>query len=180
MTGTPIDSRGWIRVLLLVACLSLLAAPVAVAGPSRAPVGDGLGPDISVTNASVTRATIAPGDVAVVRVTVTNTGDESGSRALQLTGNGRAYVQTLVHLDGGETRTVTFDQVFETPGRYELAVDGVTAGTLTVRDGSTAGSTTEAGATPARRKGGTLTAWVLIAVLGAGVAAGSVYFVRQR
>lgn len=170
MTGRPYGFRGVALALVLLASLCLVTAPLAAAGA-----------DISITDASLERSTAAPGDPAVVRVTVTNAGDEAGSRSLQLTGNGKAYVQTLIRLDGGETRTVTIDQAFKRPGEYDLAVDGMAVGTLTVVDPSTTDQATRAGVTTDRRPGDvTLTAWVLIVVLGGALTAGSVYFVRGR
>lgn len=165
-------------MLVLLASLTLVAAPLAAAG-SSASTGDS---EISITDVTLVRSTISPGDAASIRVTVANTGDASGSRSLQLTGDGRAYVQTLVRLDGGERRTVTFDQAFESPGEYDLAVDGVSAGTLTVSAATTTDSTgrTEPGPDRGPEDGVTLTAWVLILVLGGALGAGLIYFARVR
>lgn len=190
MGPTPPNRSREAALAVLLVCL-LVGIP-ATGAPGA--VAAGTPSNVSVTDATLERSTVAAGEEAIVDVTVTNDGDARESYAVELTGNGRAYVQTLVALDAGESRTVTFRQAFETPGAYDLAVNGVPAGTLTVTDGETAGPTAQTTAGAATGTAGTtlgattegggtdvpLQAWFLLVLVVGALGAGGVYLVRGR
>jgi hypothetical protein len=121
-----------------------LASGVGAGGAGGAP-GDGGGEDagsanISVVNASLNRTDLRPGEAVAVAATFRNTGADEGWMEARLRVNGTdANASRIVHLNAGETKRVhLFDERFDAPGRYELAVENVTAGVVDVRP---AGST---------------------------------------
>lgn len=183
MSLTPSNPSYRAALAALLVCLlaGLLAAPPALAGTSGAAVG--VPTNVSVTDATLERSTVEAGEEAAVEVTVTNRGDARERYAVELTGDGRAYVQTLVTLDAGESRTVTFRQRFERPGTYDLAANGVPAGTLTVSDGRTTGVATGTTTGPETNRNEAvvpLQAWVLLVLVVGALGAGGVYIVRGR
>lgn len=182
MNGISVSSGGRsLAAAVLVACLAFAVAPTVATGT----VGSSLDvaenqSQISITDTSLDRATIRAGETAVVHATVTNTGASGDSSQLQLTGNDVAYVQTLVRLDPGETRTVAFRYTFDASGEYELAVNGVSAGTLTVTP--TESEESEVTTTPRadRETEVPLGAWVFVVVVLAALGSGLVYLSRRR
>lgn len=94
-------------------------------------------PDIVVTSVSVDDRNLEPGDSTAVVATLENTGDESGERTVELVVAGVVVDTVTVTVDPGETRTVRFERTFETPGVYDVAVGGVTGGSVVVRAGDT-------------------------------------------
>jgi hypothetical protein len=116
-----------------------LASGVGTGGGAGAP-GDGGGEDagsanISVVDASLNRTDLRPGEAVAVAATFRNTGDDEGWMEARLRVDGTyANASRIVHLNAGETKRVgLFDERFGTPGRYELAVEDVTAGVVAVR-----------------------------------------------
>lgn len=93
--------------------------------------------NISVTSASVDNATVLAGESVAVKATLENSGDADGSYTTQLVVDGEVVDLDEVVLGAGETETVTFNRTFEERGTYELAVNDVTAGTLTVEQPAT-------------------------------------------
>lgn len=91
-------------------------------------------PRIGVTDATLDGAAVEPGDEAAVHATVENAGGADGERTVTLTADGEPVAAEPVALDPGEEATLSLRTDFESSGEYELAVDGVTAGTLTVGD----------------------------------------------
>jgi len=83
-------------------------------------------------------ATITEGDEEDVSVVVENAGDLAGSFAVTLDVGGAQHTETTGDLAGGETETVTFENVTGdlAPGEYDVTVstvDDTVAGTLTVQ-----------------------------------------------
>ncbi|QKY16085.1 DUF1102 domain-containing protein [Halorubrum sp. CBA1229] len=91
-------------------------------------------PRFDVTEATVAPEAIDPGENVTVRTTLRNGGGAAGERAVTLTANGTPIANETVALDPNETATVAFDATFESPGAYDLAVDGTAVGTLLVGD----------------------------------------------
>ncbi|WP_418284241.1 CARDB domain-containing protein [Halorubrum sp. DTA46] len=91
-------------------------------------------PRIGATGATLDETAVEPGGEAVVRATVENTGGADGEQTVALTADGEAVAAEPVALDPGEETALSLRTAFESPGEYELAVDGVPAGTLTVGD----------------------------------------------
>ena len=105
-------------------------------------------PRIDVIDAAVAETAVEPGGEATVRATLENGGGADGAREIALTADGDVIGAESVALGAGETTTVPLTTVFESAGEYELAVDGVPAGTLTVGDpasGDGAGGSAAAG-----------------------------------
>ena len=100
--------------------------------------------DLSVTDVSLDSETVATGDAATVSVTVENGGDASGSITLELTAGGESVASRDVTVSAGGSQTVTFNPTFDEAGDYEIAVNGVAGGMLTVEDSTTSTATVAA------------------------------------
>lgn len=94
--------------------------------------GDG---QFRVTDLSAASTTLATGESTTVTATVENTGDTRGTYTAVLTDNGTVVAEQSVTVPAGETRTVSFEPTFETPGAHELAV-GDASTTVEVRSGA--------------------------------------------
>ena len=101
-------------------------------GFSTFAVGAKPSPSISVTDAEVSTEAISPGDRVTVKAVVENDGDEAGASTLELTLDGDRELTDEVSLDAGETTTVTFETTVAEAGQYDVAVNGTSAGTLSV------------------------------------------------
>lgn len=101
------------------------------AGSQSVTVG---GPPIDVVNASVDRTTVTTGDATTVRATVTNPTDRGVDRTLEVAVDGIVVDSRAVSIPANSERTVTFERELETPGTYEIAVSGVSAGEVTVEE----------------------------------------------
>jgi len=89
-------------------------------------------PSISVIDASLDGTEITPNESVPVEAIVENSGTGAGSIELALTANGTELDRMTVQVDPGDRETVTFHPAFETAGTYDLAVDGVDAGSVLV------------------------------------------------
>lgn len=90
------------------------------------------GPALSVNEAAVDPAEVAPGETVSVSATVDNAGRRNGSTTLSVTANGTERAVANVSVPAGGNLTERVDLTFEEAGTYDLAVDGVAAGTVTV------------------------------------------------
>lgn len=143
-------------------------------GFSTFAVGARSSPSISVTDAEVSAEEAAPGDQVIVEAAVENDGDAAGESTLELTLDGERAVTEEVSLDAGETTTVTFETSVAEAGQYDVAVDGTSAGTLSVgaeTQSSTATQTVTEGTESDADGTGlvTIALAVLVLLLGAGV-----------
>ena len=123
-----------VRVLVItvaVALCGMTAPPLAAAGGITAA---GNSATLEVTDATVDPTTVTPGEAAEVTATVENTGNESGTITAELTRNGTVTQTSDVSVDAGSTRAVTFAVEPAAAGAYNLSVNGVDAGTLTVTE----------------------------------------------
>ncbi|WP_066413901.1 DUF1102 domain-containing protein [Halorubrum aethiopicum] len=96
---------------------------------------------IGVRNAAIAESALEAGDETTVTATVENAGGAAGERTLTLTADGgasdgEALGSETVSLAPGESTTVAFPVGFDEDGAYDLAVDGTSAGTLLVGDGT--------------------------------------------
>lgn len=96
-------------------------------------------PRITVADVTLAESEIEPDDAATAQVTVENRGGTDGTRAVTLTADDDTVATETVTLEAGEETTASLAATFETADEYELAVDGVPAGTLTVGDPTTGG-----------------------------------------
>ncbi len=94
-------------------------------------------PAIAVTDATLSTAEATVGEPVTVTATVENTGETNGTAALELTANGTSVANRSVTVPAGESLTVEFAPAFDDPGSYDLAVNGVPAGTLSVTEDPT-------------------------------------------
>ncbi len=85
----------------------------------------------TVSNLNISPATIDPGDIATVTVTISNTGDRSGNFDAVLRIDENIVETKLVTLAGRSSQDVSFTIVLNTAGTYSVSVDGVQS-TLTV------------------------------------------------
>lgn len=134
-------------------------------------------PDFQVTDASLSDEEITVGDSVDVDATVENTGEGNGTYTVELTADGETIATKDVTLAGGESETITFTETFDTPGNYQIAVDGTSAGTLTVIDEGTATPTDTPGDGGDGLGAGLIIAVVVILAV---VAAVAYYFYREE
>lgn len=104
-------------------------------GDRRATVTVGGDRTIRVIDASVADGRVAPGNTTTISATVENTGDSAGEIALDLSVGGVVVDAVSVAVPAGETRTVTIQHRFETPGIYLVSVGDASAGEVVVQSG---------------------------------------------
>ncbi|MFB6130286.1 MAG: CARDB domain-containing protein [Salinigranum sp.] len=92
--------------------------------------------NLVVEKASATKSQVYVGQAVKVLATVNNTGDETGSRNVTLTVDGTPTITKNVTVDPGTPTNVTFSPQFNATGTYDLAVDNVSAGSVTVKQGA--------------------------------------------
>ncbi len=90
--------------------------------------------DIVVTNTTLEDEEIRPGEWTTVTATLENQGNETGSLTAEFAIGGIVLDTQSVELAPGETIDVSFEWHFQEPGQYALAVSGVDAGVVTVRE----------------------------------------------
>ena len=120
----------WACIIVLFTVLTL-SAGIGV-GVSAAAV------DAEVIDAALEEETIVEGETATITATVENTGNETGTFTAELEEGGDIIDTRDVEVGPNETTTVEFVESFETAGTYDLAVNGVNAGTLDVTEPSSA------------------------------------------
>jgi len=120
----------WACIIVLFTVLTL-SAGIGV-GVSAAAV------DAEVVDAALEEETIVEGETATITATVENTGNETGTFTAELEEGGDIIDTRDVEVGPNETTTVEFVESFETAGTYDLAVNGVNAGTLDVTEPSSA------------------------------------------
>ena len=91
-------------------------------------------PNTTVVDASLNVTDVTVNETVAVTATVENVGDAAGEHTAELIVDGTLTDTQTVTVDPGETETVTFEHQFYDIGEYELTVDDVTAGTVTVSD----------------------------------------------
>jgi PGF-CTERM protein len=101
---------------------------------------------VSVTDASVGSQSVTAGESVSVSASVENTGGATGTQMLTLTVDGETVKTKQVSVPGGKTKTVTFGVTLDEPGKHEIAVSGVSTGSVTVKSSDSAvGGTTQTG-----------------------------------
>lgn len=94
-------------------------------------------PAIDVTAADLSTDAVETNENATVTARLDNDGRAAGNRTVTLTLDGDPVAERTVSVEAGGSTTVTFDVAPTDAGEYEVAVDGVVAGTLTVADPAT-------------------------------------------
>ena len=91
-------------------------------------------PRLDVTDISLDETEIDVDEDASVTATVENTGNGTEAFAVEFEIDGEVEGTETVELGTNETTEITFTHAFDEEGEYELAVDGVEAGTVNVVD----------------------------------------------
>lgn len=95
-------------------------------------VGSNLTADVSVVGASLNATDVELNGAVTVTADVQNVGNASGTYSADLEIDGSVEETTTVTVAAGVTDTITFTHAFPTAGDYDVSVDGVTAGTVSV------------------------------------------------
>lgn len=85
-----------------------------------------------VTSASLNTTSVTAGDAVEVTATVENSGQSETETTVSVTANDNIVAERNVTVAGGKTKQVTFSPTFSEAGTYDIAVNGISAGTLTV------------------------------------------------
>ena len=88
--------------------------------------------DLRVTEASLGTATVTAGDSVDLSVTVQNAGGADGTATFEVTADGEVLATPEISVPANATETATVPVAIDTAGDYEVAINGTTAGTLTV------------------------------------------------
>jgi PGF-pre-PGF domain-containing protein len=99
-------------------------------------VGSNLTADISIVDAAVNTTVVEPSGSVTVTADVENVGNASGSHSADLEIDGTIEETTTVTVPASVTETIEFTYAFAATGEYDVTVDGVTAGTVTVEESS--------------------------------------------
>ncbi len=81
-------------------------------------------PGISVVETDLSTTTVEVDETFYLSVTLENEADEPKEQTLELTRDGEVIDEQKVTLEGGETKTVTFEQTIADAGSYEYAISG--------------------------------------------------------
>ncbi|MFW6003433.1 MAG: hypothetical protein ACOCPT_03330, partial [Halanaeroarchaeum sp.] len=106
-----------------------------------------------ISNTTVDRREIAPGETLRVDVQVANDGERTGTFEGNLLVDGEVVDTASSTIEGGAVDTITFEHRFESPGEYELAVETVDIGAVTVVQRTTERAETTGGVTTAPGRG---------------------------
>ncbi|MEY7848944.1 CARDB domain-containing protein [Natrarchaeobius sp. A-rgal3] len=119
------------------------SAPGGGNGAVGIPVGDDTGKTdegqpaaIEQTDLEASPTTLEPGETVTVNATYENVGNKSGEHTVEFVADGTLVETESIELAPDESETVDFEWTPDEPGTYELAVDGVSAGSIEVQ-GST-------------------------------------------
>jgi PGF-pre-PGF domain-containing protein len=93
-----------------------------------------------ITNALVSVSELSPGEGTQVQVRVTNTGGADGTFQVDLLLDGETVAERTLTVAANGTRRTVFDQQFDAPGEYQVAVNNVSVGTVTVQQAGAAGA----------------------------------------
>jgi len=93
-------------------------------------------PNVNVTSARLSAASVSAGSPVKVSADVSNTGGASGAAVVKVYLNGEVAGSQGVEVAGGSTTPVTFNVTPSQPGDYSVRVNNVSAGTLKVTGGN--------------------------------------------
>ena len=95
--------------------------------------------EFQVSDIKVTPLEVKGGEEVTVSIKITNVGEQSGSHTLSLLINQTTEETRTVTLDKGESTTEEFKVTKQTPGTYNVEIDGL-LGEFTVREGASNGT----------------------------------------
>ncbi|KAA9400016.1 cell surface glycoprotein [Haloarcula sp. CBA1130] len=126
--------------MTLLAVVAVSTAPAF--GPGIAAASNHGTATIEVTDASTTKTnssgtyaapfSVVSGVEFQVEFTAENTGSRNGTEQVAVTANGEQVSQIDVTVDGNQQTSETVPVALDDTGKYDIAVDGVSAGTVTV------------------------------------------------
>jgi len=91
-------------------------------------------PNVSLRSATLSSDRVRDGESVDVIATVENTGRRAGSIPLALRVDGETVETRNVTVGAESSKTVTFTRTFASPDAFDVAVNGLGAGTLTVEE----------------------------------------------
>jgi hypothetical protein len=103
-------------------------------GGGGAPGGGGATGDVEVTDRTLLNDSVARGADVVVEVDLRNVDAVRGRITLTMTADGSVVAERTVTVSASRSRTVYLSDRFNTPGTYEIALNGVAVGSVTVTD----------------------------------------------
>ncbi|MFP9193630.1 right-handed parallel beta-helix repeat-containing protein, partial [Natrialbaceae archaeon A-CW1-1] len=89
-------------------------------------------PQASITHPSLSAEEIVQGESVTVTAQVTNVGLADGELTIPLEVNGQAVANETVTLDVDDSETVSITHVFDDSGEFDVSIDGISVGTVTV------------------------------------------------
>ncbi|WP_254807817.1 right-handed parallel beta-helix repeat-containing protein [Natronosalvus amylolyticus] len=89
-------------------------------------------PQASITHPSLSTDEVVQGESVTVTAQVTNVGLADGELTIPLEVNGEAVANETVTLDVNESETVSITHELDEPGEFDVSIDGVAVGTVTV------------------------------------------------
>ena len=110
------------------------AAATAGGDDTTGPTGE-----VTVTDASLSTTAIDTGESVTVSATVENTQGTTAAKALGLHADGVSVGQRTVYVPGNTAQTYEFTYAPSRTGEYDVTVNGLDAGTLTVSEPATGG-----------------------------------------
>ncbi len=87
-------------------------------------------PEFSVESPTLSRSDISPGDAITVAADIQNSGNGKETFTAELTIDGETVDKQAVIVDAGESEEVSFTHQFTQEGEFDIAVSGVSAGTV--------------------------------------------------
>jgi hypothetical protein len=106
-------------------------------GGSGGQVGDRSEGEVELRSAELLNRTVVADEAANVRVSLANADPLRGHIVLNLTANGENVIENRVAVAASSERTVHIQTAFDSPGKYNLSINGHALGTLTVTEVTT-------------------------------------------
>jgi hypothetical protein len=113
-------------------------------GGGGGPIGGGADGEVEVEAAELLNESVTTDEAVVVRVDLANVDPASGRISLELTADGDVVAERTVSVAASSERIVYVRATLDSPGEYDIALNGEELGTVTV---------TEAAETPTRTPG---------------------------
>ena len=111
--------------------------------------GVGAGGDVDIETSELLNESVTTDEPVVVRVDLANVDPASGRISLELTADGDVVAERTVSVAASSERTVYVRATLDSPGEYDIALNGEELGTVTVTEAAeTPTRTPEDGVTP--------------------------------
>jgi len=167
----------------IIDLLGIFEVKVPEAPPAPAPAVEPAPAGFTISDLSVVPSEVKPAEQVTITAVVTNTGDREGSCTVVLKINGAEEARKEVAVGVSKSETVTFTVVKDVEGSYSVNIDGKVGQFIVIVPTTPAVPPLIAPAEPAELPA-TLTSisvWIIIAVMTAGVVGGIVImFVIRR